>query len=406
MSEWEVKELGNLLSEKGYIRGPFGSSLKRGEMVDEGISVYEQKNAIYNSRDFRFFITPEKFKVLKRFQVRTNDLIISCSGTVGKISIIAENDPKGIISQALLILRPDVKKITLRFLYYFLSSRQGFNLITQASHGSVQVNIAARKVVETIPVPVPPLLEQRAIASILSSLDDKIDLLHRQNKTLEAMAETLFRQWFVEEADEGWERVKLGQFIEVMRGLSYKGAGLAEKGNGVPMHNLNSVYEGGGYKYEGIKYYSGDYRERHLVKPGDVIITNTEQGHDLLLIGYPAIVPKYFGDFGIFSQHIYRLRLKDKRITELFLYYLLMSYGVREQLAGATNGSTVNMLPKDGIEWAKFKIPPDGKIKEFTSVVKPLLGKKESNYSQIRTLEKLRDTMLSKLMSGEVRVSY
>ena len=105
MSEWVVKELGNLLSEKGYIRGPFGSSLKRGEMVDEGISVYEQKNAIYNSRDFRFFITPEKFKELKRFQVRTNDLIISCSGTVGKISIIAENDPKGIISQALLILR-------------------------------------------------------------------------------------------------------------------------------------------------------------------------------------------------------------------------------------------------------------------------------------------------------------
>ena len=83
-----------------------------------------------------------------------------------------------------------------------------------------------------------------------------------------------------------------------------------------------------------------------------------------------------------------------------------MSYGVREQLAGATNGSTVNMLPKDGIEWAKFKIPPDDKIKEFTSIVKPLLGKKESNYSQIRALEKLRGTLLPKLMSGDVRVRY
>ncbi len=268
-----------------------------------------------------------------------------------------------------------------------------FGSINRTDLGDININL-------------PPPPEQRAIASVLSSLDDKIDLLHRQNKTLEAMGETLFRQWFVEEAQEGWEWVKLGQFIEVMRGLSYKGAGLAEKGNGVPMHNLNSVYEGGGYKYEGIKYYSGDYKERHLVKPGDVIITNTEQGHDLLLIGYPAIVPKYFGDFGIFSQHIYRLRLKDKRITEPFLYYLLMSYDVREQLAGATNGSTVNMLSKDGIEWAKFKTPPDEKIKEFTSIVKPLLGKKESNYSQIRTLEKLRDTLLPKLMSGEVRIQF
>src|SRR5690554_5467574 len=110
MNEWKEIQLGSLLKEKGYIRGPFGSALKRAEMVEEGIPVYEQKNAIYNEREFRFFITPEKFESLKRFQVKTNDLIISCSGTVGKISIIQEEDPKGIISQALLILRPNVEK--------------------------------------------------------------------------------------------------------------------------------------------------------------------------------------------------------------------------------------------------------------------------------------------------------
>ena len=117
MGEFTTNELGKLLSDKGYIRGPFGSALKRGEMVAEGIPVYEQKNAIENSREFRFFITLEKFNELKRFQVKTNDLIISCSGTVGRISIINENDPKGIISQALLILRPNVEKLNLKFLY-------------------------------------------------------------------------------------------------------------------------------------------------------------------------------------------------------------------------------------------------------------------------------------------------
>jgi len=131
-----------------------------------------------------------------------------------------------------------------------------------------------------------------------------------------------------------------------MRGLSYKGAGLAEEGEGVPMHNLNSVYEGGGYKYEGIKYYKGEFKERHKVFPGDIIVTNTEQGHELLLIGYPAVVPKFFGEEGIFSQHIYRLKINDARITRQFLYYLLMSHDVHEQITGATNGSTVNMLPK------------------------------------------------------------
>lgn len=404
MCEWKECKLGEITSKIGSGATPKGG---KNSYRPEGISLIRSQNVydFYFSNNGLAFVDNNQAYELRNVEVFENDILLNITGeSVTRCCVVPTQYLPARVNQHVSIIRPIKEKVDYRFVFYALQSIKP-ELNTMAEIGCTR-RALTKGMLENLDISLPPLPEQRAIASVLSSLDDKIDLLHRQNKTLEAMAETLFRQWFVEEADEGWERVKLGQFIEVMRGLSYKGAGLAEKGNGVPMHNLNSVYEGGGYKHEGIKYYSGDYRERHLVKPGDVIITNTEQGHDLLLIGYPAIVPKYFGDFGIFSQHIYRLRLKDKRITELFLYYLLMSYGVREQLAGATNGSTVNMLPKDGIEWAKFKIPPDGKIKEFTSVVKPLLGKKESNYSQIRTLEKLRDTMLSKLMSGEVRVSY
>ena len=102
---WKIYKLGEILAEKGYIRGPFGSALKRGEMIDKGIPVYEQQQAIYNTRNFRYFISEKKFNKLKRFQLKTHDLIISCSGTVGRISIINKDDPKGIISQALLTLR-------------------------------------------------------------------------------------------------------------------------------------------------------------------------------------------------------------------------------------------------------------------------------------------------------------
>lgn len=290
------------------------------------------------------------------------------------------------------------------FLFYFFANQEFVDFTYSGSSGT-RMPRADWKFVGESKWNFPEPTEQTAIAEVLSGLDDKIDLLHRQNKTLEQMAETLFKQWFVEEAKEDWEWHQLGEFVEVMRGLSYKGAGLTEKGNGVPMHNLNSVFEGGGYKHKGIKYYSGEYKGRHLVQPGDVIITNTEQGHDMLLIGYPAIVPKYFGELGIFSQHIYKLKPKDEMITKSFLYYLLMTYDVREQIAGATNGSTVNMLAKDGIEWARFKLPPKKLIDAFSDFAQPLLEKKEKNYTQIKNLEKMRDTLLPKLMSGEIRVS-
>jgi len=103
----------------------------------------------------------------------------------------------------------------LKYLYYLLSSKQGFELITQASHGSVQINIAERKVVENIPLLIPPLPVQKDIANVLSSLDDKIDLLHRQNKTLEALAKTLWREMFVENADPSWPKGKLGDIAEI-----------------------------------------------------------------------------------------------------------------------------------------------------------------------------------------------
>ena len=260
-------------------------------------------------------------------------------------------------------------------------------------------------ILSEVEIILPPLKEQKIIAQTLSSLDDKIDLLHRQNKTLEQLAETLFRQWFVEEAEESWKETTLEKHTEVFRGLSYKGSGLTDVGVGLPMHNLNSVYEGGGYKYEGIKFYKGEYRDRHLVEVNDIIVTNTEQGHEFRLIGFPAIVPDYFGEKGLFSQHTYKLSpLKSTFLTREFIYYLLMTPSVREQIVSATNGSTVNMLAIDGLQRPAFKLPSEEKVKLFTENVKNYWKKKKSNTSQINTLTQLRDTLLPKLMSGEVRI--
>ncbi len=198
MTNWKEYRLGELLGTKGYIRGPFGSALRRPEMKSEGYAVYEQQHAIYNTRDFRYFIDENKFAELNRFSIRANDLIISCSGTVGEVSIINEDDPQGIISQALLTLRPNLDLVKPQFLYYFFKTRNGHNQLLSASHGSVQVNIAKREVVESIPVSIPDIETQDSIAEILSSLDDKIELNNQINKDLEALAQALFKQWFID----------------------------------------------------------------------------------------------------------------------------------------------------------------------------------------------------------------
>ncbi|KDC80354.1 restriction endonuclease subunit S [Bordetella bronchiseptica] len=196
---FKTTPLGELMGDKGYIRGPFGSALKRAELKKVGMPVYEQQHAIEGIRTFRYFIDDDKYSELRRFAVEANDLIISCSGTVGRISVIQAEDPKGIISQALLILRPDINKILPYYLYYFLTSKAGAQELVNASHGAVQLNIAPRNIVEKIPVPLPANAEiQRRIIRQLKVIDDKIALNRRINQTLEAMAQAIFRSWFVD----------------------------------------------------------------------------------------------------------------------------------------------------------------------------------------------------------------
>ncbi|HSW63501.1 MAG TPA: restriction endonuclease subunit S [Dissulfurispiraceae bacterium] len=396
MSEWKECTLKNVLGEKGYIRGPFGSALKRGEMQEDGIPVYEQKNAIYNDRTFRFFIGEDKFKELSRFQVKTNDLIISCSGTVGKISVIKEEDPKGIISQALLILRPDVREIDLRFLYYFLSSRQGFELLTQASHGSVQINIAERKVVESIPLILPPLPEQKAIASVLSGLDDKIDLLHRQNKTLEAMAETLFRQWFVEEAQADWEEGKVNDLIDVLSGFAFKSSSFADCGI-YRLMTIKAVQDGyletsNADTINDLPSKMPDYC--HL-QEGDILLSLTGNVGRCCLVDDVKL---------LLNQRVAKLKPKNER-DHGFAYIMFRQAGIRATLEEMAKGTAQANLSPVEMANMEIQIPPENLLLEFSEMVTPSIKKILANKKQIKLLENLRDTLLPKLMSGEVRVA-
>ncbi|MEI0619351.1 restriction endonuclease subunit S [Brachyspira pilosicoli] len=164
--EWKC--LGELLQPKGYIRGPFGSALKKDFFVKDGVPVYEQQHAIYNKRVFRYFVDCERADKLKRFTVKPYDIIISCSGTIGKISIIMPEDRIGIINQALLILRLDLSKVNVKYIKHYLECFP--NLIVTSSGGAI-TNIEKREIIEKIKIPIPLLKEQERIVKILDQFD-------------------------------------------------------------------------------------------------------------------------------------------------------------------------------------------------------------------------------------------
>jgi type I restriction enzyme S subunit len=291
-----------------------------------------------------------------------------------------------------------------RFIFYLLKT-----LNFGGKNDKTSVPGLNRNDLHLIKVSLPPLPTQRRIASILTALDDKIELNRRMNKTLEGIAQAVWGEWFgkyasgEEELPTETMKTNFEEHLDVERGLSYKGDGLVGPDDGgAPMYNLNSVLEGGGFKYSGMKYYSGEYKERHLVNPGELIVTNTEQGHKYLLIGYPAVIPKMYGP-GICSHHIYRVRTKpDSYLTSQFFYYLMMHPIVREQIVGCANGTTVNMLKIDGLRVPEFSLPPKKLVVDFSELAQRIWDKQEENNQQSRTLTALRDALLPRLMRGEI----
>lgn len=260
------------------------------------------------------------------------------------------------------------------FVYYFLVTNETVDMLDIIAEGSTSAYPSIRPDdILSLDLLLPPLSEQQAIAGVLGSLDDKIDLLHRQNKTLEAIAETLFRQWFIEEAKDDWEEVKLGEVLD----LKY-GKGLTKNkrsGSGYPVIGSNGIV---------------DYHSEYLVKgPGIVIGRKGTLGQT-----------NYINDNFYPIDTTYFIESKKKHSKLLFEFFLLRNLDFGDMNTDtAVPGLNKNLALK-----IRLKLPPDELVNKFVNIIIPLWDKKQLNTTQIHTLERLRDTLLPKLMSGEVRV--
>ncbi len=349
------------------------------------------------------FITREKDSTLRKGKLKPYDLVLTTRGTVGNVAFFHEKVPfENIrINSGMVILRANPKEIEVSFLYLFLRSSLFQEQVKSFSTGSAQPQLPIRDL-KNIALTLPPLPEQRAIAEVLSSLDDKIDLLHRQNRTLEALAETLFRQWFIEEANPDWEEKPLESLMTITssKRIFYKeyvstGIPFYRSKEIIELHNTGSTNSELFIPIERFKDIESKYG---VPQQGDILLTS---------VGTLGVTYKVKENDSFYFKDGNLTWFKDFNIIpSVIIYCWLNSQYGKEKLDGITIGSTQSALTISGLKSILMQVPQKAIVDKLAFHLESFYSKIESNYSQIQTLERLRDALLPKLMSGSVRVGH
>ena len=286
------------------------------------------------------------------------------------------------------------------FLYYLL--KHNIDYLKAHSSGTTFGELSGITL-KSISFCIPPLPEQKAIAEVLSSLDDKIDLLHRQNKTLENIAQTLFRKWFIEDANNGAEEICLGNFVSCISGHSYRSAELQP--SNIALVTLKNFARDGSFRMDGYKEFIGKFKDEQIVKQGDLVVSHTDITQEADIIGTPVLVinPGKYKTL-IMTMDLMKVTSTEEWLSKEFLFYLFKSAKFKSHCLGCSNGTTVLHMSRKAIPSYKFKAPPKEKIEEFTKIARPNLEKTFTNLNMIRTLEHLQEMLLPKLMNGKASV--
>lgn len=336
-------------------------------------------------------------KDLEKYELQIGDIVIARTGATTGWNKTIKSLPQPTVYASYLI-KYNINVVIADPLYvgYNLRTSQWYDYVDAIAGGSAQPGANAKQLGSYV-FNLPSLPEQKAIASVLSSLDDKIDLLHRQNKTLESMAETLFRQWFVEEVQGDWDEKTIGEIFTI-------------KGGTTPSTKDESLWDGD-INWTSPRDLSGSSAvflmktERKITGKGLRKISSGLLPQKTLLmssrapIGYLAIT-----DIPVAINQGYIAVMEDVLFNSQYIYLWCKSN--MEVIKNSGNGSVFQEISKASFRELPFVVPPKQIVDEFNYLVNGWFTKIRINTKQIQTLEKLRDTLLPKLMSGEVRVRY
>ena len=391
MSEWKEKSLGELIDVKhGYaFKGEFISN----EPTDDILVTPGNFNIGGGFKQDKFKYYKGDFP--KDYILKENDIVITMTDlsvstdTLGySAKIPKQNGIRFLHNQRIGLVKFISNSADREFLYWLMrtSEYQGF-IIGSASGTSIMHTAPSR--IREYSFLLPPIPEQIQIASILSSLDDKIDLLHRQNKTLEQLAETLFKQWFVEEAEEKWGVGTIEDEFDFVMGQSPLGATLNENKNGMIFYQGRTDFE---FRFPTPRVYTT--HPTRLAKKFDTLVSVRAPVGDMNI----AIEDCCLG------RGVAAFRYKHNTSFYTYTYYKMRSLmGQIKQFEDS--GTVFGSIGKDDFRKLENFLPPENLIQQFQNKVKSFDDKIYSNTNQIMTLIQLRDTLLPKLMSGEVRVA-
>jgi type I restriction enzyme S subunit len=249
----------------------------------------------------------------------------------------------------------------------------------------------------------PPLHEQKAIAAVLSSLDDKIELLRRQNKTLEAIAQTIFKEWFVKfkikgqklkiknetGLPEGWTQKGIDEIADFLNGLALQNYPPKNKEDVLPVIKIRELKAG---ITEQTDKASKEIDAKYIIENGDVLFSWS---------GSLDVVLWCYGK-GVLNQHLFKVT--SKKYPKWFYYYWILEHLQFFRSIAEAKATTMGHIQRHHLSEAIVTVPNDDFMAFADDIMKPVFEHVILNNSQIQTLSKLRDLLLPKLMKGEIRV--
>ncbi len=444
MSNWNELTIDELKADKknAIAMGPFGSNIKAENFVNEGVPIIKGGNLTtdFINEDKYDYLTEEKADKLKASNAFPLDIVITHRGTIGQVGLIPENSKysRYVVSQSQLKVTLDQKKMNPYYLYYFFKSKIGqHRLLMNASQVGVPAIAQASTSVKKILVPHPKLDEQNKIVKVLLSLDDKIELNRKMNQTLEEMAQALFKSWFVDfdpvharakaksEADLETLAKELGiskevlelfpsEFEESELGLIPKGWEVALIGNkldvllgGTPSRQNDSYWTNGTVSWIN----SGMVNKFRITEESELITEEAVRRSSTKLLPMKttvlAITGATLGQVSLLeidscaNQSVIGLPETDE-LNHSFIYPCIC-YAIKDLMLHQTGGAQQH-INKGNVENYQIVFPDKKILEKYVLAAKPLMNKISNNSFEIQSLQKTRDLLLPKLLSGELSV--
>ena len=379
-----------------------------------GTPIYDDKGEFFfingnNLKDGRISIKNDTKRVpyseANKYKKPLNNrtILVSINGTIGNVA--KYQDEKCILGKSACFF--NVKEnVDLNFIYYVVANQQFKNTITQLATGTTIKNVSL-ETMRNYTFCIPPLSIQKQIGKILSSLDDKIELNRRINDNLEQQAQALFKSWFVDNPDSNWANTSLSEVASFVGGYSYKGEELTDFSN-VAMATIKNFGRNRGFKAEGFKGInpSAKLKECHYVNLFDILVAHTDLTQNADVIGNAELLLTY----GKYNNIIFSMDLVKVLPKEIFPYRFLLAAMLKNKLfkghcLGYINGTTVLHLNKKALLDFEIRKPSNSEAKMMNETLTPYYKRMAELLQETDKLISLRDTLLPKLMSGELKIN-